>query len=277
MKYRFTKEDYEKAAKVSLSYAGMARYFGIVAKGGNYATIKRKIKEYNIDTSHFTGMGWNVGLRFKPMKRYELKEILQKDFPYNTPKLKQRLIEEGIKEYKCECCGNTEWNGQPIALELHHINGDRNDNRLENLQLLCPNCHAQTDHYRGRNQTRYEKEKKEFKSDVELKELAEKEREKRKIEKENRTKEVKIKIKKSKPKEPRYCKVCGKELTSYKQTKYCSQECAHNGISKRPPVLELIEKLKELNHNISAIGRYYGVSDNAVRKWCKLYKLDGFC
>lgn len=267
MKHRFTKEDYENAAKVSLSYAGMARCLGIVAKGGNYATIKKKVKEYDIDISHFTGQGWNVGLKFKPMKRYNLEEILQKDFPYNTPRLKQRLIENGIKEHRCERCKNTEWNGEPIALELHHINGDRNDNRLENLQILCPNCHAQTDHYRGKNQVRYKKEK--FISDIELKELVKKEKEQRKIEKAQKIKEVKEKLRK--PKEIRYC-ICGKELTN-KQHKYCSQECAHNDISKRPSVLELIDKIKELNNNMSAVGRFYGVSDNAVRKWCKLYKI----
>ena len=58
---------------------------------------------------------------------------------------------ENIKEYKCECCGNTEWNKKPIALELHHVNGIKNDLRLENLQILCPNCHAFTDNYRGKN------------------------------------------------------------------------------------------------------------------------------
>jgi hypothetical protein len=89
------------------------------------------------------------------------------------------------------------------------------------------------------------------------------------LEKENKVKEVKERVRKSKPK--RYC-VCGKELTS-KQGKFCSQECAHNAISKRPLVLDLMDKIKEFDNNMSAIGRYYGVSDQAVRKWCKLYKL----
>ena len=78
-----------------------------------------------------------------------LEQILIKDSEYNRTKLKERLINEGLKEYKCECCGITEWNGKPISLQLHHLNGIHNDNRLSNLQLLCPNCHSQTDNYAG--------------------------------------------------------------------------------------------------------------------------------
>jgi 5-methylcytosine-specific restriction endonuclease McrA len=65
--------------------------------------------------------------------------------------LKRRLIQEGLKENRCECCGISEWRGEPLNMALHHINGDGTDNRFENLQLLCPNCHAQTPNYGGRN------------------------------------------------------------------------------------------------------------------------------
>ena len=152
---KFTKDDYKNAAKVSFSIAGMCRYLNLAPKGGNYSTIKKYIKEYEIDTSHFTGKGWNVGLKFKPHPQFNMEEILVKNKTYNTNKLRKRLIDEGYKEYKCECCGNTEWMGKPIPLELHHINGDRNDNRLENLQILCPNCHSFTENYRGSNKKKY--------------------------------------------------------------------------------------------------------------------------
>lgn len=78
-----------------------------------------------------------------------LEKILTEDSEYNRTKLKERLVKEGLKEYKCECCGITNWNNKPISLQLHHINGINNDNRLSNLQLLCPNCHSQTDNFGG--------------------------------------------------------------------------------------------------------------------------------
>lgn len=71
--------------------------------------------------------------------------------PTSTPRLRERLIREGIKEARCEHCGLTEWLGKPIPLELHHRNGIRSDNRLDNLEIVCPNCHSFTDTYRGRN------------------------------------------------------------------------------------------------------------------------------
>jgi DNA-binding transcriptional ArsR family regulator len=76
------------------------------------------------------------------------------DRPQNRGNLKRRLLRERVKELRCELCGIAEWQGKPLALALHHINGDRHDNRLENLQLLCPNCHSQTDNFAGRNTAR---------------------------------------------------------------------------------------------------------------------------
>lgn len=152
-----TKEEYEEAIKNSHSIAEALRYLGIVDKGGNYRLIKAAIKDFNIDTSHFTGMGWNVGMKFNPHPPLKTEDILVENSNYESYKLKERLFKEGYKERICECCGNSEWMGKPIALELHHINGDNTDNRIENLQILCPNCHALTDTYRGRKKSAHRK------------------------------------------------------------------------------------------------------------------------
>lgn len=99
-----------------------------------------------------------------------LEKVLIKDSEYNRTKLKERLVKEGLKEYKCECCGITGWNNKPIALQLHHINGIHNDNRLSNLQLLCPNCHSQTDNFasKGRGTAIIRKAENLSKEDIDL-------------------------------------------------------------------------------------------------------------
>lgn len=87
-------------------------------------------------------------------RRKDLSEVLVKGNHVSTIHLKWRLIEEGVKKWRCERCNNTEWLGDKIPLELHHKDGDRTNNELDNLELLCPNCHAFTDTYRGRNMNR---------------------------------------------------------------------------------------------------------------------------
>lgn len=149
-----TKTDYENAAKTSQSIAGMCRCFGLKPCGGNYKIMHKAIKEYDLDISHFTGQGWNTGLHFKPAEAKPIKDILVVDSNYQSYKLKRRLIQEGLKDNICERCRLSEWQGAPIPLELHHINGNNRDNRLENLALLCPNCHALTKSYRGKNKSR---------------------------------------------------------------------------------------------------------------------------
>ena len=151
MKNKKTREEIESAAAKSSSIAGVCRLLKLVPSGGNYRIIHNAIEKYKIDTSHFTGQGWNINLKFKPFEGKKIEEILVENSTYQSYKLKKRLIAEGIKKSVCESCRESEWLEQPIPLELHHINGNNSDNRLENLRLLCPNCHALTDSYRGKN------------------------------------------------------------------------------------------------------------------------------
>lgn len=80
-----------------------------------------------------------------------LEEYLHNSLDIQSNKVRIKLLTEGLKKHQCERCGNTEWLGQPIPLELHHIDGDKNHNELSNYELLCPNCHAFTESYRGKN------------------------------------------------------------------------------------------------------------------------------
>jgi len=106
--------------------------------------LKKRAIELNLDFNHFKISGYNPA---------PIEELLtnERKISYSSHGLKKRLISEGLKQHKCECCGITEWNGKPAPIELDHINGNHHDNRLENLRILCPNCHAQTDTYRGKN------------------------------------------------------------------------------------------------------------------------------
>ena len=152
-KRKWTDEQFIEAVASSLSYAEVIRKLGLKPAGSNYDTVKRKISELNLDTTHMTGQAWNQGERYKPVQLARpLSEILVKNSTWvNSNNLRKRLLKEGFKEHKCECCGRSEWLGKPIALELHHVNGIKDDLRIENLIILCPNCHAFTDNYRGKN------------------------------------------------------------------------------------------------------------------------------
>lgn len=150
MKVRYTKELLEENVKDCYSFAELARRLGLRPEGSNPKTLKKKLDEFGVDYSHFTGKGWNRKLKFKPRKEKSLSEILVKGSSYQPYKLLRRLVKEGVKESKCEKCGNVIWNEKPIPLQLHHIDGDRTNNTLENLQVLCPNCHAQTENFCGK-------------------------------------------------------------------------------------------------------------------------------
>ena len=146
----YTIDDVKRAVAENKSIAGVLRRLGLRPIDGNYRTIKRLIIDNEVDTSHFTGKGWNVGLVFKPKTSFSDQDIFVENSSY---KCSWRLREHYKKTtgiYRCERCGLDTWQGEPIPLEIHHINGINSDNRFENLRLLCPNCHALTNNYRGR-------------------------------------------------------------------------------------------------------------------------------
>jgi hypothetical protein len=120
--------------------------------GGARRRFERRLRESGLDAKHFMGQAWRRGVTTPVVQPTPLVELLVDGRLVSpTNRLKQRLIAEGLKEPRCERCFRDRWNGRPIPLELDHANGRRDDNRLENLRILCPNCHAQTDTYRGRN------------------------------------------------------------------------------------------------------------------------------
>jgi hypothetical protein len=151
-----TDDEFRLAVAGSLSVRQVLGRIGLVPAGGNYKTVHSRIAKLGLDTTHFTGAAWNQGARFKMLGQpFSWENILVEDSTYaSTSRLRNRLIEHGLKDPRCESCGLAEWRQQPIPLELHHANGINNDHRLANLQLLCPNCHALTENYRGKNQNR---------------------------------------------------------------------------------------------------------------------------
>ena len=143
-------EDVKNAVRDNKSTAGVLRQLGLRPIGGNYRTINKIINDNSIDTSHFTGQGWNIGLSFKPNKEICDDDVFRQDSNYNCSwRLRERYKRKKGVSF-CENCSLSEWMGSPIPLEIHHINGINTDNRIENLILLCPNCHALTNNYRGR-------------------------------------------------------------------------------------------------------------------------------
>ena len=147
---KYTIEDVKRAVTENKSIAGVLRQLNLRPIGGNYRTVKRIIADNEIDTSHFTGQGWNVGLAFKPNKGISYRELFVQNSSYKCSWRLREHYKKAAGINHCEKCGLNSWLGQQLPLEIHHLNGNHRDNRLENLQLLCPNCHALTNNYRGR-------------------------------------------------------------------------------------------------------------------------------
>lgn len=229
--------------KIATSLSNLCKLMNKRATNNNLLHFQRIIDKHQLDTTHFSSITNNNSKRHKIT--FEERFSLREDKITNTNSLKNELLKLNIKEHKCELCGNSEWNNKPIPLQVHHINGNRFDNRIENLQLLCPNCHAQTDNFAGKNV---------------------------------RNKELKLYICVCCGKQ--FHRGNGSSKFS---TQYCSAECRDkmNGRRnqyirttfteeriERPTREQLIEDFKELGSFIQ-VGKKYNVTDNAVRKWYK--------
>lgn len=150
-KRTWTNEQFIDAVKTSRGIREVLSKLNLKPTGGNYKQFHQYIKEFNLDTNHFLGQGWNKEWTYSTVHKQPLQKILTVNSSYQSYKLKNRLIKEGILDRKCYNCNLKEWLGQPINIELEHKNGINTDNRLENLTLLCPNCRSYTDTYRGKN------------------------------------------------------------------------------------------------------------------------------
>lgn len=249
MSKRYDEETLRRIVCDSISIRQVLLRLGYAGEGGNYGTLKRKFQDWDIDTSHFTGQAHLRNKSHNWSRKRSLKEILVEDSTYtNSCNLKNRLLQEGVKERQCERCGRKVWEGAPIPLELHHENGIRNDHRLENIFLLCPNCHSFTNTYRGRNMGRR----------VELNEY-----------------ECGSTITKKIPQKqlPKKCE-CGEEISQV------ASQCPGCYLRRRgsdqrskaladPETIEMFRLATEECWTLSAIARKYDISFTAVKKRVK--------
>lgn len=232
---QFSEQELRQIVQESFSYKEVLQKLGYVTFGGNNnTTLKSRLEKYNIDVSHFTTK--------KGIVRNE-DNIFCKNSTATQATLRRWFLKREDIPYKCSCCGISEWRGEKLSLQLDHINGDNHDNRIENLHWVCPNCHSQTDTFCGKKIKKNHITSNGIKNEAELKELHE-----------NR------------------CIDCGKLITV--NATRCP-ECAAKAtrIVERPDANELLTILKKYNGNFTEVGRMFNVTDNAIRKWCKVYNL----
>jgi HNH endonuclease len=236
---RYTEQEVREAVATARSLTEALRTLSLRPAGGNYETLRKLIERYSISVEHFDPIWTRRHPRSRTMT--PLDEVLVEHSTYDRGRLKRRLYQKGLKSRRCELCGQGEnWRGQPMSLILDHVNGVPTDNRIENLRIVCPNCAATLETHCGRK-TRINRE-------------------------------------------PRACLHCAAEfIPRYPSHRYCSQQCGvHSKGSRepkpdkrkvpRPSYQQLQSELESMS--FVAVGRKYGVSDNAVRKWLRWYEAE---
>ena len=147
--HNWTKDNLLKAIEKSNCKSDVLRNLGITTKSGNFQTLDRYCVKYGIDLNIIK---YDNSRGYKFIRKLNNEEIFIKNSDTSGKNLKLRIINDGLIDYKCQKCGNNgEWMGEKISLQLDHINGVNNDNRLENLRFLCPNCHSQTETFGSKN------------------------------------------------------------------------------------------------------------------------------
>lgn len=226
----------------------------------------------------------------------EIEKYITNEKPIQSFKLKNKLLKLKLKEYKCERCGIETWNGFRIPLDLHHIDGNNNNNNLSNLEILCPNCHAQTDNFRGKNVDTIKRKRI---SELEYKKAIEENVNIRRtcialgisprggnyrtirnaIERLNvnfrqMTNEEKAQEIENRRKKSLIHDKLKRDNVKNRRNKYATKEEAMLALRKvknRPTKQELLEMV--WNTSVAKIAKGYGVSDNSVRKWAEKYKI----
>lgn len=252
--YKISDGQFATIVKNAKSYADILRACSLDYKGGNINTVKRRIALLKLDDSHIPkGMGSNQGREFVH-RRYSIEEAMKDIFTVESKiqreRAKKMLIRFNLIPYKCECGIDGNWKGKKLSLQLEHKNGISNDNRLENLCFMCPNCHSQTDTFAGKATRKKYKEydNQEFRNDC----------------KNLTSKAVKQKYKLS---NTLLVKICDRL-----EIKRPTRESLDTWKVKNRPSKEVLTNLIK-QYPMAHIGKMFSVSDNAVRKWCKRYNI----
>lgn len=237
-----------EAVKNTFSIRQLLNRLNILASGGNYELVRKWIEQLKLDISH-----WSKQRQLSTSRKPLSVQDLLVDNIWHGSGFKNRLIREGILTEQCvKCKIGPIWNGEKLVLHLDHISGKRNDNRLENLRLLCPNCHSQTDTYCGKNRNQA-------------------------VRKQTTYGPVQQRFKKERP--IKACFMCGKICEVYYK-KYCSEACHKTAVTKDRTHKRKVDRpdKETLNKMIwdkpaTVLAKELGVSGRLVKKWCERYGL----